>query len=302
MIMIPSYPRHVGGVPIETAVHAWESRPWMQEQATDQAQRRAMLKRVRDGGAVFVPPTIIRPRQQAMLHNFQQGQFGRRRAQLGAAPDADFSSVVLLMHFNGTNGGTTFTDNSSYARTVTNSGASTQTGTVKYGSAAADFSGSGNFVSVADATEMRMGTSDFTIEGWFYTTINQAEQFWYHKGINTTGGLLFSCGGNLIFRANGTNDLSSGSGIGTGSGPWYFISFDREGTTRRIYRDGVQVNSGTLSFNNSDTVAVPIGSISAISAGSRFRGYIDDLRITKGVCRHPGGTTYTPPSAAFPDS
>lgn len=293
MILLPRYPRLVHGVRTDQAVDAWETRPWRQEEVHDRQSRLAMFDRIRRGGPVMGVQRLYRRQRGYIINPFAFG---------GSNNDPDFSSVVLLLHFDGTNGGTTFTDHSSYGRTVTNSGASTQTGTVKYGTAAADFSVSGNYVSVADATEMRMGTSDFTVEGWFYTTINQTSQFWYHKGINTTGGLLFSCGGNLIFRANGTTDLSSGSGIGTGSGPWYFVSFDREGNTRRIYRDGVQGNSDTLSFNNSDTVAVPIGSISAISSGFRFSGYIDDLRITKGVCRHPGGTTYSAPTAAFPNA
>ena len=35
---------------------------------------------------------------------------------------------------------------------------------------------------------------------------------------------------------------------------------------------------------------------------SYWNGWIWGLRMTKGVCRYPGGTTFTPPTAPFPNS
>jgi hypothetical protein len=45
---------------------------------------------------------------------------------------------------------------------------------------------------------------------------------------------------------------------------------------------------------------VKVGKINNTSFS--FNGYAAHLRVTKGVCRYPGGTTFTPPSAPFPTS
>ena len=54
---------------------------------------------------------------------------------------------LLLMHFDGSNGGTVFTDSSIYNRAVTASGnVNTSTTQKKFGTASAYFDGSGDFL------------------------------------------------------------------------------------------------------------------------------------------------------------
>lgn len=248
----------------------------------------------RDGESGLLLPrrTIERAHPQYLGPPFFSG---------GGSDDPYASSVVLLMHGDGANGGTTFTDSSSYAHTVTaGGGAVTSTAQLKYGTASMLFASTADWLSVAESgSELRMGTSDFTIEGWFYTTASGSYKSFWLKGVNTTGGLqLFVDTTNLAFRANGTSDLTAS---GLSSSTWTHVAFCREGNTRRIYSGGVQVASDTLSFDNSDSGPLEVGAVPSSSSSFRYGGYIDELRATKGVCRYPSGTSFTPPSAAFPD-
>ena len=82
--------------------------------------------------------------------------------------DPYFSSVVLLAHFDGTNGATTTTDSSSYARTITlNSGAALSTTSPKFGTASLLTDGADDYGSCAASTDFSFGTgTDFTVEFW----------------------------------------------------------------------------------------------------------------------------------------
>jgi hypothetical protein len=78
----------------------------------------------------------------------------------------------------------------------------------------------------------------------------------------------------------------------------------RDGTAVYGYLDGVSiVTPGTLTgsvVNNTDNVT--IGNVADNVTALGLNGYADDFRATKGVARYPGGTTFTPPTAAFPNS
>jgi hypothetical protein len=80
---------------------------------------------------------------------------------------------------------------------------------------------------------------------------------------------------------------------------WVHLAVVRQGNTFRTYKNGVQQSTGTT-----DSAGQSLGSISAlrIGRGSDFynKCLIDDFRVTKGVCRYPSGTTFTPPTTGLP--
>jgi len=81
---------------------------------------------------------------------------------------------------------------------------------------------------------------------------------------------------------------------------WYHIAVSRSGSTFRSFVNGVVEKTFTSSATIFSDVTIPynIGR-SGYSPGGYFyyNGYIDDLRINKGVARYT--TTFTPPTSAL---
>ena len=68
----------------------------------------------------------------------------------------------------------------------------------------------------------------------------------------------------------------------------------RSGSTTTIYMDGVQVASGTVSITDFNGT-LTIGQYTSPISGSEWTGYIDDLRITRGVARYTAA--FVPPGS-----
>lgn len=207
------------------------------------------------------------------------------------ANDPYFSSVVLLAHFDGTNGSTTFTDSSSYARTITsNNGAALSTTSPKFGTASLLTDGTNDYASCAASTDWSFGTgTDFTIEFWLKTNSGGPSGC----GINLTGNTLYvAVLSSTIYFGNGVVNMVTGAWT---HDQWNFVQATRSGSTCQMWVNGSSLGTyGT---------SVTIGANAALNMmyapvwGEYGQGQMDDLRITKGVAR-----ANVVPSAAFPDS
>ena len=83
------------------------------------------------------------------------------------------ANTLALLHFNGANAGTTYTDSSSHNRTITRiNQPTTTTGEKKFGSASGFFDGSDDALSMPDSDDWIWGTNDWTMETWIYLDTN----------------------------------------------------------------------------------------------------------------------------------
>jgi hypothetical protein len=83
---------------------------------------------------------------------------------------------------------------------------------------------------------------------------------------------------------------------------WYHFAACRSGSTLKLFVDGVEEYSGTDTTDYTSSASFNAGDRQDLDPFGQYPldGYIDDLRITKGVARYTAN--FTPPTAAFPDS
>ena len=63
------------------------------------------------------------------------------------------------------------------------------------------------------------------------------------------------------------------------------------------YVDGTSVGSNTFTTSLTSTLPLYVG-VQGSTSNNYFNGYMDDIRITKGVARYT--TTFTPPTQSLP--
>lgn len=223
------------------------------------------------------------------------------------APPTAISNTQLLCNF--TNAGIIDSTAKNVLETVGN--AQISTSVKKYGTGSLSFAGNGDSLTLLNTPQTKFGTGAMTIECWIYPTSNPTGGYGTIVADWTTGAspgpsnfTLYIDNSNLYFQATNGNfnyyDASSRSLVTSYSkNTWTHIAVTFDGTTLRLFRNGTIEESNT--FNGFSTNSGSYTNLIKIGGQPSygFIGYIDDLRITKGVARYT--TNFTAPTKAFPD-
>lgn len=218
------------------------------------------------------------------------------------AADAYFSSVSALLHFDGTDASTVVIDNSHNAYTFTAVGAAKLTTVVsRFGGACLDLS-SGGYVQCPASSDFAFGTGDFTIEFWAWKSANGPGGYDTACTTDTSNGsavdgwsLELSTSRGFLLTSAGVSVVAYGSAAPNDS-TWHHWAVTRAGTTLRIFKDGYVVATAAHSGNIAGSGKFGVGR-NDVATSYPFNGYIDELRITKGVARYTAD--FTPPTEAF---
>jgi hypothetical protein len=223
----------------------------------------------------------------------------RKKTGGGGGPtDPDFANVSLLLHMDGSNGSTTFTDSSSNALTVTASGgAVVSTASPQYGTGALATTRSGGILSLPASTALEL-TGDFTIELWLHLVQDKGRLF----GVSGSNARIEinqntapdGANARKLYMYNGGQELFDNLDIGLTLGTYRHVAITRSGTSLRAF------GGGTLYQTVTHSATVTLTAISGVTGFDHLDAFIDDVRITKGVARYTAN--FTPPTAAFPDS
>lgn len=242
----------------------------------------------------------------------------------GGPTDEYWSDVGLLLHMDGSDNGTTFTDSSLTASAWTaTGGARTDTGRAKFGTASYEMQGINSdspqsrgiiWANSATYTDLKM-SGNFTYEFFYYTTNTGSL-----KGLSSYGFFSF-----LIY-INGTTVTAEMSSTTAGAtsvqrtlnlgsisaNTWNHVAMCRTGANVEAWINGTRtLNIANLFTNDIRTFRTADGSASDyFSFGStnhtgtttqHMGGWLDEVRITQGVARYTGATI-TVPTAEFPNS
>lgn len=216
--------------------------------------------------------------------------------------DPYYQNVSLLLNGDGTDGYTVFTNNSLTINSFTAYGnARIVTGTKKYGTGSMYFDGTGDYIQSISATNiLDFGSSDFTVEMWINFAVVNSDQTLITVSASGTSNTNIRIQGSSTTPALSIGSLgytweNTGPAQTWNVGTWYHIAITRQGTTLRMFRDGVGIYSGTNNKSYTSTGGVDIANNTG--GAGYFNGYIDDLRITKGIARYTAN--FTSPTAAL---
>lgn len=220
--------------------------------------------------------------------------------------DTNYSSRSLIVHFDGANGATSAVDNGPLAKALTfNGNAQLSTAQSRFGTASLACDGSGDYVSALDGPELRFGTGDFCVELWMRPSSLGTRALigkdWQIGSVNPAWGVALLSDGRVqgeIGTSPSTSDTIAGGSVTVGA--WNHVAYTRSGSTTRLFLNGTQVASGTSTQNITNMGGSPGLAIGAgINGAFGFAGWIDEVRITKGLAVYTAN--FTPPTQAFPD-
>jgi hypothetical protein len=245
----------------------------------------------------------------------QSGTLASSAVKSVSVADADpyWSSVVLLMAMDGAS----FTESKAGLAVTNSSGVVQVSGPTGYGNTA-QFSSTQKGLSVPDSSSWTIGTGSYTVEarvklgglpsdGTSYSILSQlwggVDTNWMFYLTNVGGNYKLGifhgryANGNVVNSNYYSDVLTGATAVSTGS--WINFAFTYDGTSLRFFKDGVLVGTTTQTSGFGDS-----GTSMAMMMGSGYgldyilEGEMDEVRITKGVCRY--STTYTPRSTPFP--
>jgi hypothetical protein len=215
------------------------------------------------------------------------------------APSAVVNSVSLL-HFDGSNGGTVFTD--VYGNTWTAVGAAvTDTSDFKFGSASLYPGASNGAITSVNAAWNQL-SSDFTIEVQLKTAVGAGTtQYAIHFRDSGTGASTIfiyndPASGNLAWGCQtgpGVTIFNRVSGTSVADSAYHHVAYVLYGTVFTLYIDGVSADTFTSATRPGTGGDVYVGGL-ATTGTLRWQGHLDELRISA-VARYTSNFTPTGP-------
>jgi len=221
-------------------------------------------------------------------------------AQIQAIEDPYFYNTSLLLNMD-----SNFSDSSVYQNsTTTGGGVSISTVDFKYGDGSGYFNGNGDAITIASSDSLDLSGQDWTIETWIRPNGDYSNWRMILTKRNSSGDYNYQLyldryTGELRFYPGGApSDVVTG--VTPQANVWSHVAVARSNGTVTVYLNGNSVGS-MVSDTDFNSAPLGIGCVAnGVSGfgGHGFFGYIDDVRITKGVARYT--TNFTPPTEPHP--
>lgn len=221
------------------------------------------------------------------------------------AVPSSFALVTLLLHMDGANGSSAFTDSSSYANTITAVGGVAQsTSNPKFGTACGNFAAASSELDVALAPNgpMDIWGGDCTVEGWInfagISAGNPQHLFDFTNG-GSTGVICFIDGsGKFGMSLQGFGGGSLSNPVIVPTNAWAHFAYVRHAGAFGVFCNGVPLWNAAYLGSPGGTIG---GNVRIGNSFQNFRysGLMDEVRLSL-VARYVN--RFTPPAAPFPNS
>lgn len=206
----------------------------------------------------------------------------------GWAHDPDFSRVVLLLQDS-------LIDKSPTPKAVSALGATAVT-TVqsKFGGSSFYFDGAAGGITLVASSDFNLGTGDFTIEFQAYplALVSGAAMFSLRMPSGAGGGIISLQDNGTVGFSDGIVWRSTTSTLTVGL--FKHVALARQSGLLRIFINGVMGFSGSVTVDIAGDRPCCLGRYDTSTDGGFFNGYIDEVRVTKGLARYT--ENFSPPT------
>lgn len=229
-------------------------------------------------------------------------RFGLGFTSAGVPGNDAFTKILL--HMDGSNGGTTFTDvaagGSSHTWTPTN--ATTSTSTFKFGPSS--MLTSAGYITTPDHADFTIGSSDFAVDYWVNfggsTGIENLCGQSDAAGNVTSRSVVMSRAATGVILVSLQTPVNTVSLVGAtslnGSSSFVHIALTKSGTTARLFLNGVADGSATVSNPMNDGNGNwSVGRVGL--NGTAGSNNIDEFRLSIGAARWT--SNFTPPIGPY---
>lgn len=218
--------------------------------------------------------------------------------------DSNFSSVVLLLPFDGANGSTLFPDLSLSAHPIYSAiSAALSTTQSKFGGSSLNVPGSASYIYAPSHADFQVFGGNFTIEFWAWYAASTGNQCMIELGSSTTNRANISLvSGQILYytQSNSGNGGSRISATAPSNSAQHHIALTMASGTQTLWLDGTSAGTSSNTVFPTGNLIASIGSNRGDTGGTNdYTGYLDMMRITKGVARYT--TAFTPPAVPFPN-
>lgn len=214
---------------------------------------------------------------------------------LSETPGGNDANTLVLLHCDGTNASTTFTNSGGGGNTVAAQGnAQISTANPKFGTGAALLDGTGDYLAISDTAAMDFGTSAFTLDWWERRTASGGYSI--ARTFADTFPAYICTGDTWFVSSDGANwNIATGQSAGPiVLNQYVHKALVRSGNNFYAFHNGLLQATWTSALGLfAAAVAVSVG---AGQSGNYLTGNMDEVRISN-VARWT--SDFQPRSAAY---
>lgn len=202
------------------------------------------------------------------------------------------SDTKLLLHCDGTDGATSFPDESDSNHTVTaNGNAQVDTAEKKWGTGSALLDGTGDSLSITDSDDFNIvanGTDSYTLDLWLRANEDPTSKIYIFCGHGTDAQnfalQLWYVGNTFRFVSRvsnvAKNDCEGNAGF-SGQGVWHHLALIKIATVLGLYLNGNQIGYSTINAYLESSQDLYFGQRNVSGTEYYFKGSKDEIRIQK---------------------